>query len=93
MEADIRAENGVILATYYDPGAETIPVSQAAQYISPYMQGGFWSGQKPPASGFGIALLSVIDLETAVEVERWIMTEADFSFDQIMPYIEAANAD
>jgi hypothetical protein len=93
MEAAIRAENGVILACYYDPGAQTIPITSAAPFIGQYLDGGYWTGQKPQASGFGIALLSVIDLETAVEVYRGIMTEPDFSFDEIMPYIEAANSD
>jgi hypothetical protein len=83
----------VILACYYAAGAETISIAEAAESISPYIDGGYWSGQKPQASGFGIALLSVIDLETAVEVYRVIMTEPDFSFDDIMPYVEAANAD
>ena len=83
----------MILACYYAAGAETIPIAEAAEYISPYIDGGYWSGQNPQASGFGIALLSVIDLETAVEVYRVIMTEPDFNFDDIMPYIEAANSD
>lgn len=83
----------MILACYYDSGAQTIPIAQAAEFISPYIDGGYWSGQKPQASGFGIALISVVDLETAVEVYRAIMTEAGFEFEDILPYIEAANAD
>jgi len=93
LEPDIRAQNGVILACYYDAGAETIPITTAATYITPHIDGGYWSGQKPQASGFGIALLSVIDLETAVEVYRVIMTDPGFEFEEIMPYVEAANAD
>lgn len=83
----------MILACYYAAGDEAISIAEAAEFIRPYIDGGYWSGQKPQASGFGIALLSVIDLETAVEVYRVIMTEPGFSFDDIMPYVEAANAD
>lgn len=83
----------MILACYYSAGDETIPITQAAEFISPYIDGGYWSGQKPQASGFGIALISVIDLETAVEVFRAIMTEPGFEFEEILPYVEAANAD
>jgi hypothetical protein len=81
----------VILASYTN-GGSPLGIAEANGYISPYLDGQYFTGQSIPASIWFTPFTAVIDLETMVVLGRdtFIMP---LGTSGIMNHVQAAASD
>ena len=77
----------------YTNGSTDAPISTAASYISPYFNGSYWTGVRPPIYGTVYTPFSaVIDLETMIVIDRDVDSTNYMSITDIMNAVNGANA-
>jgi hypothetical protein len=77
----------------YPNGSTSAPISTAATYISPYFNGSYWTGIRPPIYGTIYTPFSaVIDLETMIVLDRDVDSTNYMSITDIMNAVNGANA-
>ena len=83
----------MVYATYTN-GSNDAPISTAASYISPYFNGSYWTGVRPPIYGSIYTPFSaVIDLETMIVLDRDVDASNYMFISDIMNAVNQANSD
>jgi hypothetical protein len=63
MEEALAEVNSAVFALYTQSQGMDASISMAANYISPYIQGGYWTGKRSVSYQF-TPIVAVIDMET-----------------------------
>jgi hypothetical protein len=82
-----------VVYAVYTNGSTDAPISTAASYISPYFNGSYWTGVRPPIYGtIYTPFTAVIDLETMIVIDRDVDSTNYMSTTDIMNAVNGANA-
>jgi hypothetical protein len=80
IQDQINDADGVIFAVYTNMG-QPMAIEQAFEYIGPYVDGSYFTGQAPPISMPFTPYTAVLDMETMevldMETGSYYMTTAD----------------
>lgn len=75
-------------------GAQDAPIETAYNYISPHLDGHYFTGQHPPVAIYATPFTAVIDLDDMVVVDKDMYSESYMmGIEEVLAAVEEAAAD